>query len=85
MINRLLDEVRGYGGDEQWRGGWYPVTLIADEYFTEYAIDMLKDCGELPANIPHYIVIDEEATAKTSSKITRLLRLKGLHTGTGNI
>lgn len=64
VINRLLDSVRGYGGDEQWRGDWYPVTFIADEYFTEYAIDMLKDCGGLPANIPHYIVIDEEATAK---------------------
>jgi len=58
----FLDSVRGYGGDEQWRGDWYPMTFIADEYFTEYAIDMLKDCGELP--IPHYIVIDEKATAE---------------------
>ena len=39
-------------------------TLIHSDYFTEYAIDMLKDCGDLPQDIPWYIVIDEEATAE---------------------
>jgi hypothetical protein len=53
------------------------VTLIADEYFTEYAIDMLKDCGELPANIPHYIVIDEEATAKNIQQDYSTVEIEG--------
>lgn len=77
VINHLLDSVRGRGGDEQWRGGWYPVTLIADEYFTEYAIDMLKDCGELPANIPHYIVIDEEATTENIQQDYSTVEIEG--------
>ena len=36
----LLDECKGNGGDEQWRGDWYPVTLIRDTYFA--ATDALK-------------------------------------------
>jgi hypothetical protein len=38
-------------------------TLIHENYFTEYQIDTLKDCGILPQDIPSYVVIDEEATA----------------------
>ncbi|KWN75018.1 hypothetical protein [Burkholderia ubonensis] len=62
-LESLLDDIRGYGGDHQWEGDWYPVTLIRDSYFTEYAMDLLADTGEIPRDIPHYIVIDEEATA----------------------
>lgn len=62
-LKELLDKLEGYGGDEQWNGSWYPVALINESYFTEYAIDLLKDIGELPSDIPWYIVIDEEATA----------------------
>lgn len=43
----LLDEMKGNGGDEEWRGDWYPVTLIRDSYFEEYMDDMLEDCGDL--------------------------------------
>ena len=39
------------------------VTLIPESEFVEYAEELLKDCGELPRDIPHYIVIDWEATA----------------------
>lgn len=59
----ILGELRGYGGDEQWRGDWYPVTLIRDSYFTEYAEELIKDCEGLPRDIPSYIEIDWEATA----------------------
>ncbi|OXJ32687.1 hypothetical protein CFB82_20095 [Burkholderia sp. HI2714] len=62
-LESLLDDIRGYGGDHQWEGDWYPVTLIRDEHFTEYAMELLADIGDIPRNIPHYIVIDEEATA----------------------
>ncbi len=64
FLSDFLEEVKGAGGDEQWRGDWYPVGFIRDSYFTEYAMDMLKDCGELPQDIPHYIAIDEEKTAE---------------------
>jgi hypothetical protein len=61
-LNKLIafrDELQGYCPD--WNYG--AATLIEDSYFTEYAIDMLKDIGDLPSNIPGYIVLDEDATA----------------------
>lgn len=43
---------------------WYfGATLIADSYFTEYAKDMVSDIGDLPNEIPSYLVIDWEETA----------------------
>lgn len=41
----ILDEIRDMGGDEQWRGDWYPVTLIRDSYFQEYAQELAEDVG----------------------------------------
>ena len=41
----ILDELKGAGGDEQWRGDWYPVTLVRDSYFRSYAQDLADDCG----------------------------------------
>ena len=64
MLTPILNELKGYGGDEQWRGDWYPITLIDDAYFVEYVQDMLADCGELPRELPHYIEIDWRATAR---------------------
>jgi hypothetical protein len=63
-LQAILDDLKGYGGDEQWRGDWYPVTLICDSYFTDYAREMLHDCGDIPRDIPHYIEIDWDATAR---------------------
>lgn len=60
----ILDELAGNGGDEEWRGEWYPVTLIADWYFTTYAEDFAKDCFDVSdvANWP-YNHIDWERAA----------------------
>lgn len=44
-IVALLNELAGEGGDEQWRGDWYPVTLIRDTYFTEYAREFAYEIG----------------------------------------
>jgi antirestriction protein len=63
-LRSLMDELEGLGGDEQWRGEWYPITLIRDSYFTDFARDLLEDCGDIPSNIPHYIEIDWERTAR---------------------
>lgn len=60
----ILSELAGYGGDEQFEGNWYPVTLIADSYFIEYARELVIDCGDLPREIPSYIEIDWDATAR---------------------
>ena len=39
------------------------VTLIRESYFEEYCEELLVDVGDLPRNIPWYIVIDWEKTA----------------------
>jgi hypothetical protein len=54
-LQALLDELEGNGGDEQWRGNWYPITLINESYFTEYSKELLNDCGDLPKDLPWYI------------------------------
>jgi hypothetical protein len=63
QLSAILDELKGYGGDEQWRGDWYPVTLIRGKYFTRYVQDMLDDLGVIPKDFPHYVVIAWDSTA----------------------
>ena len=60
----ILEDLKGYGGDEQWRGDWYPITLIRETYFTDYVQEMLEDCGTIPRDLPHWVHIDWEATAR---------------------
>jgi hypothetical protein len=64
LLRAILEDLKGYGGDEQWEGDWYPVTLIRDSYFTDYAQELLEDCGDIPKNLPPYVHIDWEATAR---------------------
>lgn len=59
----ILEDLEGYGGNHQWEGNWYPDILIRDDYFTQYAEELVKDIGDMPKNIPSYIAIDWEATA----------------------
>lgn len=44
----FLDECKGRGGDEQWRGDWYPVTAIRESYFVNYAQELAEDIGAIP-------------------------------------
>jgi len=63
-LRMILNDLEGNGGDEQFRGEWYPVTLIAEHYFTAYAREMLEDCGDIPADLPAYVHIDWQRTAR---------------------
>ena len=56
-LGNLLSELCGNGGDHQWKGDWYPVTLIRDSYFEESMDDMLEDIGAMPKDIPCYLTI----------------------------
>lgn len=62
-MEALLEDVKGYGGDHQWEGDWYPVTLIRESYFPEYCEEFVKEIGDLPQEIPSYLEIDWEKTA----------------------
>ena len=56
-LEKLLEELKGYGGDEQWLGDWYPVTLIRDSYFEESMDEMVADCYEIPKGLPSFMTI----------------------------
>lgn len=64
QLSDILDELKGCGGDHKWRGDWYPSHLIRDSYFTDYAEEMLRDCGTIPADLPSWVHIDWESTAQ---------------------
>lgn len=53
----ILNDLKGYGGDEKWRGNWYPVTLIRDSYFEEAMDELVHDCYEVPKNLPSFMTI----------------------------
>ena len=54
ILTQLLAEVDDYGCD----------TLVRDSYFVQYVQDLCEDGGDVPTNLPHYIVIDWAATAE---------------------
>lgn len=45
MLEDILSELAGYGGDEEFDGDCYPITLVSDRYFQEYAQNLAEDCG----------------------------------------
>lgn len=49
-LEALLADCQGAGGDEQWRGDWYPITLIRDDYFEDYARELAEDIGAIDRN-----------------------------------
>lgn len=58
-LKALAAEGENYAPD--WE---YGAALIRESYFTDYAKELLEDCGDLPRGLPHYIAIDWEATAR---------------------
>lgn len=46
-LRDFLDQMKGYGGDHQWRGDWYPVTLVRESYFEDYARELAEDIGAI--------------------------------------
>ena len=49
-IRSFVEQFRGYGGDHEWEGSWFPVTFIRDEYFTEFAEEFAGDIGAIDPN-----------------------------------
>lgn len=59
MLRDLDSEARQYSPD------WvYGEQLIHDSYWTDYVKDLLEDCGDIPSELPAYVVIDWDATAE---------------------
>jgi hypothetical protein len=62
-LTDIMNELQGNGGDEQWRGDWYPVMLIRGSYFGDYAQELAADCGDYPKRWP-YTCIDWAQAAR---------------------
>ena len=62
-LRGLLAELAGYGGDEQFEGDWYPVTLIHDSYFETAMDELLEDIGDIPRDLPCYLTITVDYVA----------------------
>lgn len=62
-LKELLEELKSNGGDHQWKGDWYPTTLIRDSYFEEAMDELLEDIGELPKDLPSYLRIEVDYKA----------------------
>lgn len=56
-LQDLLESCKGRGGDEQWEGDWYPISLIRDSYFNEAMDEMVEDCYTLPKDLPFWMTI----------------------------
>ena len=56
-LESLLSDMKGYGGDEQWKGDWYPTTLINDSYFKTSMDELVEDCCDIPRDLPSYLTI----------------------------
>ena len=83
-LKNIMDEMKGYGGDEQWRGDWYPVTLIAESYFVEYIKDLIHDCYDMPKEMhsgdwPYrHMTIDYDAAAKEAEADYMTIEIEGV-------
>jgi hypothetical protein len=58
-LESLAEEAEGYADD--WK---YGAALIRESYWVEYVQELLEDIGDLPKDLPHYIEIDWEKTAR---------------------
>ena len=76
-LNAILEDLKGQGGDEQWRGDWYPVTLIAESYFIDYARELVCEVENL-GDLPHYVEIDWEATARNVAMDYSTVEIDGM-------
>jgi len=63
-LEAILADLKGYGGNHQWNGDWYPDVLINEGFFTTYAEEQVCEVGYIPKDMPWWIVIDWEATAR---------------------
>ena len=58
-LRKLAEEAEGYACD--WK---YGETLIRDSCWIDYVKELLYDIGALPKDIPNFLAIDWEETAK---------------------
>lgn len=58
LLRAVNEDGQNYSGD--WENG---ELLINDSYWVDYVQEMLEDTGDIPKDLPHYIVINWDSTA----------------------
>ena len=57
-LESLIHDLQGLGGDEQWRGDWYPANLIRYSAFENAMDEMVADCYDLGAlKLPSFVTL----------------------------
>jgi hypothetical protein len=65
LLESLLEELRSNGGDHDWRGDWYPLLMVRESHFEDFArqeaedLDLVKPDARWP-----YTCIDWEQAAE---------------------
>ncbi len=70
-LESLLEDLAGNGGDHQWEGTWYPITLISEGSFEDYARDLAEDIGGVKeTSWPNSCIDWEQAAAELQQDYT---------------
>jgi hypothetical protein len=58
-IKSFAEQCSDYSSDYS-----YGESVIRRSYFVDYCQDMVEDCGDIPKDIPNYICVDWQCTAR---------------------
>jgi hypothetical protein len=63
-LESLMDDMRGYGGDVQIGGDWFPASLIRDNYFPQHAEELASNTTNVNAAEWPFNCIDWDKAAE---------------------
>lgn len=79
LLTALLEDLAGNGGDEDWRGDWYPLLLVRDSHFRDFAqqeaedLDLVKSDARWP-----YTCIDWTSAAEQLKQDYSIVEFDGI-------
>lgn len=80
-LTAIMEELKGNGGDEQWRGDWYPLTLISEDSFTDHIEQLIDDCYEIQKSSEwpyRHLTLDVEAAAEEAKQDYSEIEIDGV-------
>ncbi|QYW02008.1 ArdA-like antrestriction protein [Stenotrophomonas phage Siara] len=58
-LQEIADDLKGEGGDHEWKGDWYPGYLIHEDDFKSNMDEMIDDCyPQLSKNLPSWVSLN---------------------------
>ena len=72
MLLSLMEDLKGNGGDEQWRGDWYPLILVRDSHFKDFAQEEAESLDLIKADMrwPYTCIDWDQAATELQSDYT---------------